>query len=60
MAPTFLVTHIWTVVNFDFSLPLTQNMYELLGTQDFISVNATDIYSRLPNLTVTNLLKAHF
>lgn len=60
MTPIFLVIYIWTLVNSDFSLSFTQNMYELLDTQDFISANATEIYSFLPNLTATNLLKACF
>ena len=39
------------------SFSLIQNIYELLGAQDFISANATDTYSFLLNLPVTNLLK---
>lgn len=45
MTPILLVTHIWTSANFDF-FSLTQNMYEFLGTQDFIPANATDTSSQ--------------
>lgn len=38
-------------------LSATQNIYEFLGTQDLISVIATDIYSLLPNLTTTKSFK---
>lgn len=51
-----------SVINFGqlWFFSLTQNMYELLSIQDFISASATDMYSRLPDLTATNLLKAYF